>query len=135
MPTRKNAASLTKLTSTVFKLPKSLFSLGMTRDMWDRIIVHYSRLSSLESFLQSRVRALERIESTQSPSTPSTLAKPSQKKSAHIQQFSAYLRGYTQKECNSTASQYQWDCCHSRHYGKLSTLQRTQLSRSTQSRD
>lgn len=85
MATPKDAAFLTKLISTVSEANKALQSLGMTQDMWDCLLVHhvsryldrdtreawetslgssqeYPRFSQLETFLNSRARAFERIE-------------------------------------------------------------------------
>ncbi|XP_019887222.2 uncharacterized protein LOC105279393 [Ooceraea biroi] len=141
MATLKNAVSLIKLISTVSESNKALQSLEMTQDMWDCILVHhvsryldrdtrevwetslgssqtYPRFSQLDEFLNSRARALERIEAASSQpgsskgsisslkSTASSSKTPTKRVSAH--QASA--------QTHSSKVAYPCDMCLEQHF-------------------
>ncbi|XP_011859064.1 PREDICTED: uncharacterized protein LOC105556580 [Vollenhovia emeryi] len=102
----KNAASLTKLVSTVSEIDKALSSLGMAEHMWNCFLVHhvsrfldrdtreawetslgssqeYPRFAKFETFLNARARALERVEAAPPSSGNSSKVTPSSSKSAN----------------------------------------------------
>ena len=121
--------SLLELISTVTDANLALESLGMSQNMWDCLLVHhisrhldkatregwetsfgslqdYPRLEKLETFLPTRVHALERIESL--PTVTTTTTRPTHsKRSATAHQTS---RKTTQD------SRFHCDCCNSNHF-------------------
>ena len=107
-PTHRDAASLPELISTVSDANLALESLGMSQNKWDCLLVHlisrhldkatreawktslgssqdYPRLEKLETFLMTRVCALELIESLQT-ATSTTTRPTHSKKSATAHQ-------------------------------------------------
>ena len=100
-PNHRDAASLLTLISIVSDANLALESLGMSQNMWDCLLVHhisrhldkatreawetslgssqeYPHLDKLETFLMTRVRALECIESL--PTAASTTPRPTDNK-------------------------------------------------------
>ncbi|XP_011858259.1 PREDICTED: uncharacterized protein LOC105555829 [Vollenhovia emeryi] len=134
----KNAASLTKLVSTVSEIDKALSSLGMAEHMWNCFLVHhvsrfldrdtreawetslgssqeYPRFAKFETFLNARARALKRVEAAPPSSGHSSKVTPSSSKSANKKATAHQVSAPTHSQSFSAAA-HPCDICNGQHF-------------------